>query len=249
MEILSTTTQSVCTIEFNRPQAKNALTAAMYLSLAEELARAGDDPDVKVILLRGNEKAFTAGNDLGDFLNNPPTGEASPAFAFVRELSTATKPVVAAVTGLAIGIGTTMLLHCDLVYVGAGARFSLPFVRLGICPEAGSSMLLPASGGYQRAAERLLLGEMFDAAQAYELGFVTAVLSDDEVVAHASAKAVELCSLPIESLLVTKALMKRGAKSLVQDQIQEERENIQRMVLAPPARAAMTALLNKPKKG
>ncbi len=170
MDIETRVADGIQTIAFNRPAKKNAITAAMYRQLADAFRDAQDDASVRVILVVGLPAIFTAGNDLEDFLQSPPSGDDSPVFRFLHGIRTAEKPVVAAVRGAAIGIGTTLLLHCDLVYAGRGARFALPFVQLGICPEAASSLLLPRMVGHHRAAEKLLLGEPFGADEALRDG-------------------------------------------------------------------------------
>jgi enoyl-CoA hydratase/carnithine racemase len=162
--ILSSRDGAILRIALNRPDKKNALTAQMYAAFADALTAADADAGVRVVVIHGNEAGFTAGNDLQDFLSDPPADMASPVFRFLRAVSRAQKPLVAAVTGPAVGVGTTMLLHCDFVYAADTARFALPFVNLGLCPEAGSSYLLPLVAGYRRAAELLMLGEPFDAA-------------------------------------------------------------------------------------
>ncbi|MEK9968798.1 MAG: enoyl-CoA hydratase, partial [Ferrovibrio sp.] len=184
-DILTAQADGILTITFNRPDKKNALTSAMYATLADTLEAAETDPGVRAILFAGNGGAFTAGNDLQDFLNNPPQGENSPVFRFLRAISTTGKPLVAAVTGAAVGVGTTMLLHCDLVYVGAGAKLSLPFVNLALVPEAASSLLLPAMIGHHRAAELILLGEPFDADTAKAYGIANAIFPDARVLPEA----------------------------------------------------------------
>ncbi len=181
MDIDTRVADGIQTIAFNRPAKKNAITAAMYAQLADAFREAQDDAAVRVIVVVGQPAIFTAGNDLEDFLRSPPSDDDSPVFRFLHGIRTAEKPVVAAVRGAAIGIGTTLLLHCDLVYAGRGARFALPFVQLGICPEAASSLLLPQMVGHHRAAEKLLLGEPFGADEACAMGFVNEVLDDDAV--------------------------------------------------------------------
>ena len=166
----------VMTITIARPAKKNALTAAMYQTMADALAEAQEDKAVRVILLRGGDGNFTSGNDLEDFLKSPPKDDTAPVFQFLARISSASKPIVAAVPGLAIGVGVTMLLHCDLVYAADTATFSLPFTQLGLCPEAASSALLPRLAGHQVAAEKLLLGEAFDALEAHRIGIVNRVL-------------------------------------------------------------------------
>jgi enoyl-CoA hydratase/carnithine racemase len=180
---------AVLTIAMNRPEKKNALTHAMYGAMADALASAAADASVRVILITGSGDAFTAGNDLGDFLNTPPAGAESPVLRFLAALSTAEKPVVAAVNGLAIGIGTTMLLHCDLVYAARSAVFSAPFVNLALVPEAASSLLLPRRIGHAKAAELFLLGGRMNAAEAEASGLVAAVFDDAALGAEALQRA------------------------------------------------------------
>ena len=207
---------------FNRPEKKNAFTDEMYVALDEALIRATEDEEVRVVVLSGIKNCFTAGNDLDDFIARPPRDAQAPVFRFLKTLALMNKPVIAAVEGLAIGVGTTMLLHCDLVYVSATAKFALPFVGLGLVPEAGSSLLLPFVGGHQRAAEKLLLGDPFQAEEAVELGFVSRVLPATEVVQFALQQAARLAQLPVGSVTVTKALMKGlplGAESIPAPQV------------------------------
>src|SRR5881628_3087640 len=188
-EIRVATAGAVTEIAFDRPARRNAITAAMYEALAAALSAAEADPQVRVIVVHGSPEAFTAGNDIEDFARRPPQGEDAPVFRFLRTMSQVRKPIVAAVNGPAIGIGTTLLLHCDLVYAAEDARFQLPFVSLGVVPEFASSYLLPLVAGYHRAAELLLLGEPFDARKAYECGFVTRVVPAGETLGSARAAA------------------------------------------------------------
>jgi enoyl-CoA hydratase/carnithine racemase len=194
----------VLTIRMNRPEKKNALTLAMYGSMAEALRRAEGDEAVRVILIAGAGGVFTSGNDLADFLAWPAAGGRSAALDFIEALCGARKPVVAAVEGVAVGIGLTMLPHCDLVYAGEGASFQAPFVNLGLCPEAGSSLLFPRLMGHQRAAEILLLGEFFSAAKAAAMGLVNALVPDGGVEAFARERALRLAAQPSASLRLTK---------------------------------------------
>lgn len=199
---------AIAHIQINRPEKKNALTIAMYAALADALRRAESDDSVRVVLFSGAESAFCAGNDLSDFLQAPPIDESSPAFQFLHVLASAQKPLVAAVRGVAIGIGVTMLLHCDLVYAGRGARFQLPFVNLGLVPEAGSSLLLPQMLGHRGAAALLMLGDAFDADAAHAAGIVNAVVPDGEVLPIAQVAAHALAAKAPEALRLTKQLMK-----------------------------------------
>jgi enoyl-CoA hydratase/carnithine racemase len=237
--------ERVRVLRFARPERKNAITASMYGALADALEQAAEDATARVVVVTGSESAFTAGNDLSDFLNEPPTKDGAPVFRFLRAIASFPKPLVASVCGAAIGVGTTMLLHCDLVYAGENATLSLPFVHLGLCPEAASSLLLPAVVGYQRAAEKLLLGEPFGAAEAKEIGIVNRVLPPAEVERFALAQAAKLASRPLSSLLATKALMKRSFTDAVREQMVEEGRYFARMLGEPAAREAFSAFLEK----
>ncbi|MFL9869202.1 enoyl-CoA hydratase [Paraburkholderia fungorum] len=247
MDILVERADGVLTIAFNRPDKKNAITAAMYQTMADALVEAHGDTSIRAILIRGSAGIFSAGNDLEDFMKTPPGGENSPVFQFLRAISSAEKPVVASVAGPAVGIGTTLLLHCDLVYAANTASFSLPFSQLGLCPEAASSLLLQRVAGYQAAAEKLLLGEAFDAAEAQRMGFVNRVLPAAELEAFAVAQAAKLAALPASSLRVTKSLMKRASQQELQTQMAEEAVHFGKMLLAPEAREAFKAFFEKRK--
>ena len=246
-DILVHTEAGVTTLTFNRPDKKNSITAAMYAALADALAAAEADPAVRVVVFQGNETTFSAGNDIGDFLNNPPATEDSPVFRFLRGIAQFRKPVLAAVCGPAVGIGTTLLLHCDLVYAGDNAAFSMPFVNLGLCPEAASSLLVPQMMGYHRAAEALLLGEPFMAEAALEVGLVNRVVPPTECNAIAQAQARKLAAKPLSSLIETKRLMKLGQTAPVLARMAEEGESFGRMLGEPAAREAFTAFMAKRK--
>src|SRR5687767_15256732 len=194
----------------------------MYSQLAEALARADADGEVRAILLHGTAECFTAGNDVNDFLNRPPGGEGSPTWQLFKVLPSLKKPLVAAVGGPAVGIGTTLLLHCDLVYAAANARFQLPFVSLGIIPEFGSTFLLPLIAGYQPAAELLLLGQPFTAQKAYEVGIVTEIVAPEELFARADKTVAMLAALPPESIRLTKRLLKKRHVETLKAVIEEE---------------------------
>lgn len=243
-EILTAQADGILTITFNRPDKKNALTSAMYAVLADALEAAETDNAVRVILFAGNGGAFTAGNDLQDFLNNPPQGEGSPVFRFLRAISTASKPMVAAVSGVAVGVGSTMLLHCDLVYAGESAKFSFPFVNLALVPEAASSLLLPNLIGHQRAAELLLLGEPFTPATAKEYGIVNAVFADDKLLAEATAIARKLAAKPPSAMKLSKQLM-RAPKGDIAGQMAAEGVHFRAQLQSAEAREAMTAFFEK----
>ncbi|GMV02812.1 MAG: enoyl-CoA hydratase [Burkholderiales bacterium] len=235
------------TIALNRPAKKNALTASMYGAMADALRATEADPAVRCIVIHGSAEAFTAGNDLEDFLNDPPLGDDAPVFHFLSALPACTRPLVAAVAGPAIGVGTTLLLHCDLVYAGDNARFALPFAQLGLCPEAASSLLLPMVVGRLRAAEKLLLGEPFGAAEAHEMGLVNEVLPAGETIGHALAQAGKLARLPASSLRVTKRLMKTGLEAAIGQRMREEGTEFRAMLTAAAAREAFGAFLGKRK--
>ncbi len=244
IEIQTTQTGGILTIAFNRPDKKNALTSAMYAAIADALEAAETDSAVRVVMFTGNGGAFTAGNDLQDFLKNPPQGENSPVFRFLRTISTAAKPLVAAVTGAAVGVGTTMLLHCDLVYLGAGAKLSLPFVNLAVVPEAASSLLLPALIGYHRAAALLMLGEPFDAETARAYGIANAVFPDAQVLDEAMQVAAKLAAKPPAALRLTKQLM-RQSRGDVAGQMAAEGVHFRAQLQSAEAREAMTAFFEK----
>ena len=244
--IRSDSAGGVARVRFDRPDKKNAITAEMYVQLADALAAADRDGEVRAILLHGSAECFTAGNDVADFLQRRP-GEASPVFGLFQVLPGLDKPVVAAVAGPAVGIGTTMLLHCDLVYAAADARFQLPFVPLGIVPEFGSTLLLPRLAGYQRAAKLLLLGQPFTAQEALEAGIVNEVVSKEELFGKAEAAAASLAALPPESLRLTKRLMKQGGAQELEARIAEEGRLFVERLASPEAKEAMSAFLEKRK--
>ena len=211
-EITTTQADGILEIAIERPKKKNALTLAMYDALTAALAHASSDASVRVALIRGSDgeaPVFTSGNDLNDFMRAPPTGEDSPVLRFLEALRTFEKPLVAAVAGHAIGIGTTMLLHCDLVYAAEGARFQLPFVNLALVPEAASSFLLPRMVGHARAAELLFFGEPFDAAAAERFGIVNAVFAGGALLVEARRRAAILAAKAPLALRQTKRLMKQ----------------------------------------
>ena len=245
--ITSETSDRVARIRFDRLDKKNAITAQMYAQLGSALAAADVDPQVRAVLLSGTAECFTAGNDVADFLNAPRQPGSSPARALFDTLPNMKKPVVAAVGGPAIGIGTTLLLHCDLVYAAPNARFQLPFVPLGIVPEFGSTFLLPRLAGYQRAAELLLLGQPFSAQKAHEVGIVTAVIPQDSLLAEAEKAAAMLASLPPESLRLTKRLLKARYAEALASTIEEETRLFTERLSSPEAKEAMSAFLEKRK--
>ncbi|MFD1710160.1 enoyl-CoA hydratase [Ottowia sp. GY511] len=237
----------VLTLTFNRVERKNSIHVAMYDALATAIEGAATHDAVRVVLVQGHETVFSAGNDLEDFLKNTPAGTDSPVFRFLRAIATLPKPLVAAVCGPAVGVGTTMLFHCDLVYAGDNAAFSMPFVNLGLCPEAASSLLVPQMFGYHRAAEALLLGEPFMAEAALEVGLVNRVLPPSECNRFAREQALKLAAKPLSSLITTKQLMKGGQQQAVIERMDEEGAHFRRMLGEPAAREAMTAFMQKRK--
>ena len=247
MDIITRKKDSVLTIEFNRPDKKNSITAAMYQMMADAIADGEKDPAVRVILFCGQPEMFSAGNDLEDFMNAKESVGERPVAQFMRNLIFATKPVIAAVSGMAIGIGVTMLLHCDQIYAAQQTKFSMPFAKLGLCPEFGSSKLLPELIGYNRTAELLLFGEPFTAEQAFDMGLVNKVLPPADLMAYAYAQAAKLVALPPSSLRTTKRLMKaRNAEAIVAQMI-EENEYFSAMLQAPEAKEAFAAFFERRK--
>jgi enoyl-CoA hydratase/carnithine racemase len=245
--ILTETKDRVARITINRAEKKNALTAQMYRDLAQAIRHAEDDEQVRAILIHGQMDCFSAGNDLKDFLDNPPSDKEAPVFVFLQEISSARNPIVAAVGGAAVGIGTTMLLHCDLVYAAPDTRFQLPFTSLGLVPEAASSLLLPQLAGYHRAAELLLLGRPFNVDKALSAGFVTAVIDAGGLLTHAGNIACALAALPTASVRLTKSLMKQRDAQDVKKRIVDESEVFRDRLNSPEAKEAFTAFLEKRK--
>lgn len=246
-DILTHVERGVMTITLNRLDRKNSITAQMYGAMADALATAESDTAVRVAVLQGHETVFSAGNDIGDFLNKPPAGMDSPVFRFLQGIAAFPKPLVAAVCGPAVGVGTTLLFHCDLVYAGDNAAFSMPFVNLGLCPEAASSLLVPQMLGYHRAAEALLLGEPFMAEAALEVGLVNRVVPPTEANSVAQAVAHKLAAKPLSSLVETKRLMKKGQQQLILQQMAEEGQSFARMLGEPAAKEAFGAFMEKRK--
>lgn len=244
-EIVTGFADGIQRIQINRPEKKNALTVAMYADLFEALRAAADDRRVRVAVLHGHAGIFTAGNDLKDFLNDPPAGEDRPVFKFLAALTTFAKPLVAAVGGPAIGIGTTMLLHCDLVYASESARFQLPFVNLGIVPEAASSFLLPYYLGYHRAARLVLLGEPFSAQEARDYGLIAEVTANGAELDRAMQAAQALAAKPPEALRLSKQLMKKALAEPIARQMREEGALFTARLRMPEAIEAMTAFFEK----
>jgi enoyl-CoA hydratase/carnithine racemase len=241
MTINTSTAGGVATIQIARPQKKNALTFAMYEAMIAAIAAAIADDAVRALLIVGEPGIFTSGNDLEDFMQRPPSGAEAPHLRFMLALAACEKPVVAAVTGAAIGIGTTMLLHCDLVYISEDAQLALPFLSLGLVPEFASSLLLPHLLGHAKAAEKLLLGEPLTAAEAADFGIASAVLPAAEVLAHARRMAERFNSLPPGAVRDTKRLMRLGSKDGVLRAIRAEAEVFAERLRSPEAKEAFEA--------
>jgi enoyl-CoA hydratase/carnithine racemase len=251
MSIKTGVLNGVATIEIARPEKKNALTIAMYAAMAEAIGAAVADNAVRAVLITGQPGIFTSGNDIEDFMQRPP-GQGSdamdsPVFHFMRALIECDKPVVVAVTGAAIGIGTTMLLHCDFVYVSDEARLAMPFVSLGLVPEYASSLLVPQLMGQARAAEKLLLGEPFTPGQAVECGLANAVLPAGEVVNHARRVAERFNALPPGAVRGAKGLLRAPQREAILKTIRTEGELFGQRLRSPEAMEAFQAFFQKRK--
>jgi enoyl-CoA hydratase/carnithine racemase len=239
------TTNGVHRIEIRRPEKKNALTADMYSALAAAFEHAATHDDVRVVLLLGAPGVFCSGNDLADFLARPPSGMDAPVFQFLRRLITFEKPVVAAVAGMAVGIGTTMLLHCDHVVASEDAQFSTPFANIGLCPEAGSSLMLPLAIGTKRAAEMLLFGDRVSAAAMHGWGLVNAVVPNDRLVELASSRAAALAVKPPASLRASKKLLRRTLVPAALEAMEVEAKEFGALLQGPAAKECLSAFLEK----
>ncbi len=246
-QVLTETQDHIITIRMNRAEKKNALTGDMYSGICDALDQLESDTNLRVGVITGTRDCFTAGNDLVDFLNNAGINHQSPVGRFLRTLPGLTKPLVAAVNGPAVGIGTTMLMHCDLVYAAPDAEFQMPFASLGLCPEAGSSLLVPQLVGYRKATELLMLCETFDAEAAKNMGIVNEVLSVDQYQAHAIAKARQLAKLPPASIRATKKLLRKANADQLQRIMKMEEEYFMQMLSGAEAKEAFSAFLEKRK--
>ena len=244
-DIITERSEGVLRVELNRPAKKNAMSSSMYAKLADVFNEAADDESVRALLWHGAGDAFTAGNDLKDFLENPPGAEESAQSRLMRALLDFDKPVVAAVRGAAVGGGTTMLLHCDFVFASEGTRFQLPFINLALLPEFGSSFLLPLRIGHLRAAELIFLGSPFDAIRASELGLVTKVLPDESVLAIAMETARTLAARPAEALRASKQLLKRAFREQIKGAMQAENTGFSARLHSDEAKEAMAAFLER----
>src|SRR5262249_4896626 len=244
-DIITERTAGILRVELNRPRSKNALTATMYTGLAEILGDADKDESVRVVLWHGAGDSFCAGNDVSDFLKNPPGPGESPQARLMDAFIRFEKPIVVAVQGAAVGGGTTMLTHCDVGYAAESGKFQLPFINLALVPEFGSSYSLPARIGYLRAAELYLLGEPFDAARAAELGLVTRVVSDQHLFATATETSQKLAAKPSGALRASKRLLKQGFVDQVKAAIKREMQEFSERVRSAEAKEALSAFLEK----
>jgi enoyl-CoA hydratase/carnithine racemase len=244
-EIITELSDGVLRIELNRPERKNAMTGPMYSRLAEILAEADKNDAIRVVLWHGAGDSFTAGNDLEDFQKNPPKEGHSPQSDLTNALIAFSKPLVAAVHGVAVGGGTTMLTHCDFVYAAEGTRFQIPFINLALTPEFGSSFSIPLRVGHLRAAELFMLGEPFSATHAAELGLVTKVVADADVLAVATATADKLAAKPGGALRAHKRLMKQRSLGKLKDAVEAEGKEFIERVRSAEAKEAFAAFFEK----
>tara|TARA_R110000751_G_scaffold204095_2_gene308593 strand:+ start:178 stop:948 length:771 start_codon:yes stop_codon:yes gene_type:complete len=238
----------VLTLTMNRPDKKNALTQNMYGSMADAIAAAQQDPAIRAVVIQGSNSCFTSGNDVGDFVNSPRSDTKTPVYHFLRAICNAEKPLIAAVNGPAVGVGTTMLLHCDLVFVADNARLKMPFVNLGLCPEAGSSYLLPRLLGHLRAAELLLLGDEISGHRATEIGLANRALPAGEAVLEAAQQAAQrIAEQPPASVKLTKQLIKQGVAQIAEQTMDAEGAHFTELLASADAREALTAFIEKRK--
>jgi enoyl-CoA hydratase/carnithine racemase len=237
--------RAILRVQLNRPASKNAMTSAMYVTLADLFDSAAKDDEIRVVLWHGAGDSFCAGNDVGDFLKNPPGPGESPQALLIKALINFDKPIVAAVQGAAIGGGTTMLTHCDFVFAGENAKFQMPFVNLALVPEFGSSFTIPARAGYLRAAELILTGQSFDAREAAELGVVTRVVPNQELLATATDTAQKLAQKPPAALRACKRLLRQSTREQLEQAVRLENEEFSERVRSAEAKEAFTAFLEK----
>jgi enoyl-CoA hydratase/carnithine racemase len=246
-EIVTEHSGSILRVQLNRPKKRNAMTSAMYLALAGIFNEAANDENTRAVLWHGAGDSFCAGNDIEDFLKNPPGPGESPQARLMEALLNFDKPLVVAVQGAAIGGGTTMLTHCDFIYAGESTKFQMPFINLALVPEFGSSCSVPARIGYVRAAELILLGTPFDARRAAELGLVTQVVSDEDALARATETARKLAAMPATALRASKRLMKQPFREQIKAAMKAENEEFSAQVRSEDAKEALTAFLEKRK--
>src|SRR5471030_1535963 len=246
-DIVTEHSGSILRVQFNRPTKRNAMTSAMYVALAGIFNEAGNDQNTRVVLWHGAGDSFCAGNDIEDFLKNPPGSGESPQATLMNALANFDKPVVVAVQGAAIGGGTTMLTHCDFIYAGESTKFQMPFINLAVVPEFGSSCSMPSRIGHLRAAELLLLGASFDGRRAAELGLVTDVVSDKDVLTKATETAGKLAAKPARALQASKRLLKQPFREQIKAAMKAENEEFSAQVRSEDAKEAFTAFLEKRK--
>src|SRR3984885_11019535 len=244
-EIVTERSGSILRVQLNRPTKRNAMTSAMYVALAGIFNKAANDENTRVVLWHGAGDSFCAGNDIEDFLKNPPGPGESPQAGLMNAFVNFDKPLVVAVHGAAIGGGTTMLTHCDFIYAGESAKFQMPFINLALVPEFGSSCSIPARIGHVRAAELILLGLPFDARRAADLGLVTQVVADQNLMAAATETASKIATKPAGALQACKRLMKRPFREQIKAAIKAENEEIAAQVRTADAKEALTAFLEK----
>ncbi|MBM3703806.1 MAG: enoyl-CoA hydratase [Actinobacteria bacterium] len=237
--------QGVLALGLNRPQKLNSITREMYATLAREINGANGDDEIGSVLIYGEGDDFTSGNDLNDFLEHPPTGDESPVWHFLTAIRDFSKPLVAAISGRAVGVGVTMLFHCDYVIAGRNSKLSMPFVNLGLVPEAGSSYLLPLIAGHQRAAEMFMLGEVFSAQRGYEAGFINEVVDEEEVAVRAGERAKHLADQPRTAIRETKRLLRQDHKEQLTAVMAEEARLFTAALASDEAREAFMKFLMK----
>jgi enoyl-CoA hydratase/carnithine racemase len=244
-DIVTERSGSILRIQFNRPTKKNAMTSAMYIAMADILNTAAKDDGVRAVLWHGAGDSFCAGNDLQDFLKNPMGPGDSPQSRLIDALINFEKPIVAAVHGFAIGGGTTMLTHCDFVYASETAKFQMPFINLALVPEFGTSYSIPARIGYLRAAELIQLGQPFDAHRAAELGLVTRIIPEQQLLATATATAQQLAEKPAGALQACKRLMRQGTRERLERAARTENDEFSARLRSPETKEAITAFFEK----
>jgi enoyl-CoA hydratase/carnithine racemase len=237
--------QGVLALGLNRPQKLNAITREMYATLAREINGANGDDEIGSVLIYGEGDDFTSGNDLNDFLEHPPTGDESPVWHFLTAIRDFSKPLLAAISGRAVGVGVTMLFHCDYVIAGRNSKLSMPFVNLGLVPEAGSSYLLPLIAGHQRAAEMFMFGEVFSAQRGYEAGFINEVVDEEEVAVRAGERAKHLADQPRTAIRETKRLLRQDHKEQLTAVMAEEAKLFTAALASDEAREAFMKFLMK----
>jgi enoyl-CoA hydratase/carnithine racemase len=245
-DVLVARDDNILRITMHRPAKKNALTGAMYDAMRNALELADRDEAIRAVLIAGSDGVFTAGNDIGDFLAGTRDEHGSPAFRFITAIALCDTPIVAAVDGNAVGVGTTMLFHCDLVYASPSAKFRMPFIDLGLVPEAASSMTVPLRAGMAKASEWLLLGEAFDANEAHRCGVINRVVPAGELIDTARQAAMRLAAKPAHALAATRRLM-RGKRAAIRAQMELERQAFAAALESPEAKAAFSAFLSKAK--